>query len=187
MTMPSFIKQESLDAVLVLGSSDEEQASRRTKRAAQEKDRTKVFIVTGGKTPALSRRYSSEAQMMYEQLVKEGVNPLQIREESYSQNTLQNILNSIPLLHGKKIGIVSEPRQLDRVQIMIRKAKQQGLIDKDLEVYRIETPITLKEKIYEVPAGILERYRLSEGIPKRKTNEAESLMKRIFRYIDRHK
>ncbi len=160
------VSKTKLDAILVLGSVQTKKSQRRADKGAEafKEYHPSVIIASGGNTPRLNPKYKHEAEIIYRELRKKGIKPKNIHIESSSQNTLENILNSFKKINGKKVGIVSSPSQLKRINYIINKAKEEGYIEKDVEIENIETEEGLGDKIYESLGGIFDKYNLRKGI-----------------------
>jgi len=155
-----------LDAILIPGSVQTKKSQRRADKAAKvfEKYQPSFIIASGGNTPGLDPKYKHEAEIIYRELRKNGIKPKDIRIEASAQNTLENILNCFKKIDGKKVGIVSSPGQLKRINYIIDQAKEEGYIEKDIKIENIETEEGMGDKIYEAIGGIVDRYSLRKGI-----------------------
>lgn len=113
-----------------------------------------------------------------------GIKPLEIRIENKSEDTLENILYSLRKINGTEIGVVSSPSHLDRVEYIVRRGKEDGSIDKNIHIYRIETKESFADKIYSVPASLLTRYKLRKGLKDVKLSEGfVKKMRTAFIYL----
>ena len=153
----------SLDAILVPCSNEEGLTRKRARRAvrAHKKYPDAMIVVSGGRTPELNPNYSSEAQIAYEVLKEAGIKSKNVKVETHSKDSIDNIrlsLKKIP--NAKSLGIVSNRHQIKRLKKIIKKGKGEGAIPKDLKIYGIKTRESLKERIYEFPASILTNYLL---------------------------
>ena len=88
--------------------------------------------------------------------------------EPQARNTIENVLYSLEKIKkrgGTDVGIVSYPRHLDRFENIIKRGKEEGVIDKNFEIYRIPTKYeeAPREKVYEFLSRILGRYKLRHG------------------------
>jgi uncharacterized SAM-binding protein YcdF (DUF218 family) len=84
-----------------------------------------IVVVSGGQGPD---EPESEAQCMYDYLVKAGVPPEQIWREDESHNTLQNLQNTKALLEGEDVNwqeegvlVVSNGFHLTRVRMLAQR------------------------------------------------------------------
>ncbi|MEK6893236.1 MAG: YdcF family protein [Nanoarchaeota archaeon] len=141
----------------------------------------RVIIASGGETPLLDPKYKSEAEMICNTLIKEGVPKDKIILDEESKDNVGNIVNSLRHVHGHDIGIVSYPKHLDRFEHIIEKGKEEGVFDKNLRVHRIETNQSLAERLYEIPAGIITKRSLRKGVNSAKI--PEGLMKKVANYL----
>jgi len=153
----------SLDAILIPCSNEEHLTRKRAKRAvkAHTKYPNALIVASGGNTPGLNPAYSSEAHIAYEELRKAGIKPGNMRMETRSKDSIDNIRLSLKKIPGaKKIGIVSNRHQIERLERIIAKGKEEGAILNDLQVYPIRTSESFKERVYEFPASLLTSYLL---------------------------
>lgn len=158
-----FLVKPSLDAI-VIPTGDPIQ-KKRVKKAYEEgkENPNQIYLITGRIDQPIKK---SEVYGIYEELRKHYIETSKIRIEGKSVNTLENVLNSFEKLKkmgAREVGMVSYPRHLDRFEYIIKKAKKEGIIDKDFKVHRIETSQTLKEDIYGILAYLLEMYNLRHG------------------------
>lgn len=166
-----FLVKPSLDAIIIpLGDPI---YKKRVKRAMKEYDeevennpagKHAYFVISGeqGNVP-LSK---SERYMTYQELRKHGIKPSEMIVEGRSHNSMENILNSLERIKkkgGKDVGIASYPWHLERFDYIINKAKEEGIVDRDFKIHRLETSETAKEGLYGILAYLLERYNLRHG------------------------
>lgn len=162
--MVLMMSKVSLDAILIPCSNEEGLTRKRAKRAvkAHAEYPGALIVASGGNTPGLNPHYSSEAHIAYEELRKAGIKPKYMKMETHSKDSIDNIKLSLKKIPGaKKIGIVSNRHQIERLERIIDKGKAEGAIPEDLQVYGINTHESLKERIYEFPASLLTDYILS--------------------------
>jgi len=161
--MVLMVSKVSLDAILIPCSNEEGLTQKRAKRAvkAHTEYPGALIVASGGNTPGLNPNYSSEAHIAYEELRKAGIKPKYMKMETHSKDSIDNIKLSLKKIPGaKKIGIVSNRHQIERLERIIDKGKEEGAIPEDLRVYGIKTHESLKERIYEFPASLLTDYIL---------------------------
>ena len=171
----------SLDAILIPCSNEEGLTRKRAKRAvkAHTEYPGALIVASGGDTPGLNPNYSSEAHIAYEELRKAGIKPKYMKMETHSKDSIDNIKLSLKKIPGaRKLGIVSNVHQIERLEKIIEKGKEEGAIPKDLQVYGIKTHESLKERIYEFPASLLTDHILKtrgysgKGLPEGKFKKA---------------
>ncbi|MBU0760836.1 MAG: glycosyltransferase [Nanoarchaeota archaeon] len=175
--------RKTLDAIIILGNPSEETVKKRTKRALEAKaekggDST-VFLITGGKTSGLDKKAHSEAQLIYKELRKANVRPVDIRAETRSNDTIENLVNVLKKVDGTEIGVVSYPGHLDRVNEIVERGKEAGLFDKRIHLYRLETKATTKDRLYGPIARLLTKYKLRRVLK----NKGEGFLEKAGRYI----
>ena len=181
-----FAAKDSLDAILILGAQKEEESKKRVDRAikAYEQRGAKYFIITGGAVSGVPPEYKYASQILEKYLREANIPPSKIRADTKSQNTLDDLLNALKKFKGKKMGVVSGPGHLDRFELIERRAKEGGLMDKEIKIYRLETHETFLEKAYEVPASFLARLKLRDGIKKGKSlSKKGSILREIANYF----
>jgi len=170
------MSRESLDAIIIPTQASEKRTREKTDIALRYKNRygAKFLIASGGKTPALSEHYKHGAQIIYERLRQNNVKPIDIKIEGRSKDNIENILLSLEKLRGtkvKKVGIVSYPSHLDRFDEIIYIGKKEGVIDSNIQFYRIETDEKFIEKLYEIPARYITRRQMRGGIKNAKPSD----------------
>lgn len=153
---------------------------------------TGMVVASGGKTPALSPRYTSGADLVSETLLEIGIPLSKIKFEGKSRDNVENILFSLKQAGlgdydaqtNKKIGIISYPHHLDRFEQIINEAKRQGIINPTLTVYRIETDEKWIEKVYEIAARRFTARRLEQGFENigQTGNLTEGFVKTLINY-----
>lgn len=185
-----FLSRKNLDAIIIpLGDQIEK---KRVKRAIREYDeevkadpkgKHAYFVISGeqGNVPL----NKSERYWTYNELREHGINPSQMVIEGSSHNSMENILNSLNRIKkkgGKEVGIVSYPWHLERFDYIINKAKEEGIVDKDFKIHRLETSETVKEGIYGILAYLLERYNLRGGF-KGYGRDKNSLVEKAWDFV----
>lgn len=175
----------SLDMLLVPGIADKVKTQARARRAieALSKYDPKVIVASGGKTPGLDKECRSEAEIIYRELRAAGIKPSQIRIDSKSQDTIENLINSLRKAPHRSVGIVSNPKHLDRFEYLLGRAKEEGVVSPDVTLYRIETDETRTERVYDRFAKIADRLSLARGF--KGYRSAPSFLKRIANYLFR--
>ena len=158
----------SLDALLIPCSNNIGLTKKRAKEAAKQSEKypNAVIVASGGKTPRLDPKFDSEAQIAYEFLTKAGVSPSQISLENKAEDTFDNIRYSLEKLKDKnvkKIGVVSNSIQLNRIEKIVAAGKKEGKIPNDLDFIRIDLKPSAKEFIYENLSSVLTNYKLRKS------------------------
>ena len=89
----------SLDAILVPCSNEEGLTRKRARRAvrAHKKYPDAMIVVSGGRTPELNPNYSSEAQIAYEVLKEAGIKSKNVKVETHSKDSIDNISSACRL------------------------------------------------------------------------------------------
>ena len=155
----------SLDAIVIPTDPSDEEDLERTERAIEEyrKKGADYFIISGQKNTNRKFKNSQRANI-YKRLRQSGIKPKQMKVEGKSSNTMENLVYTLNLLekenHPLKVGFVSYPGHLNRIEDFYNKAVKKGIISKkDFQFYRIETDETPEEKKYEssIPRRILHR------------------------------
>lgn len=179
--------KRTLDAIIILGNPSEKTVKRRTERAIRGKDEegneSTVFILTGGQTPGLDNtKYHSEAQIVYKQLRDRGIRPMQMRAETRSTDSIENIVYALEKVQeagATEIGVASYPGHLDRIEEIIEEGQKTGKFDREIHIHRLETEATTRDRLYEPIAGLLTRYKLRRTFGAKR----EGLLGRAGRYI----
>ncbi len=149
-----FIERKGLD-YLIIPTGDDLDQMKRAKRAAQEK--ANHYIISGLE--------SQENVLAWEELRKANIDPMKVISENKSTDTLENVMNSIKKMENpESIGIVSYPEHLKRYEMIIEKAKEEGKIQKDVEMKYIPVRQSLRETVYGILANVKEKVRLRKGI-----------------------
>jgi len=157
--------RKTLDAIIIPTGGETKEDIERASRAGKEKIKVKYFIISGGR--GANPLPESERANIYRELRRHGIKPSQIKIEGKSSDTLENVIYSLKKFKDfKKIGIVSYPQHLNRFEYIINKAKEEGIINKDVEIEKIPTKQTAKQFIYGILGNVKERYRLRYGIRK---------------------
>ena len=181
-----FIQRTSLDAIIIPTAPSKEIAKRRAERASRERSNQMIYVISGGKEKGSLKE--TQRYEIYKELRRHGIKPGEIVLEKKSKNTIENLMDSLELLKKKgarKIGISSNPSHLDRFETILHKAKKEGLVDKDVEIYRLGTEESFGESIYGFFAKLINQYKLREGIKNSKKYETPNLIKNIGGYISR--
>lgn len=180
-----FASRQSLDAIIIPTGPSLEEGKERADRAGREykEHGAKVLIISGNQNTEEDKR---QRYGIYQELRKYGIEPKQIKIEGESKNTLENVIHSlqkIKKLGGREVGIASNPSHLNRFEDIIKKGKEEGIIDKEIQVYRLETQETLGKSVYGFLANLWNRYKLRNGIDQAKQQETPSLIRKIGKYI----
>jgi uncharacterized SAM-binding protein YcdF (DUF218 family) len=162
-----FATRQTLDAIMI-PTGTREADKERTDKAVEEYylGRGADFLLISGRIDRPIE--TSQVYDIYKRLKGYGIKQEEVQVEGRSANTLENVLFSLEKLKkrgAKDVGIASNPMHLDRFEYIIEKAKESGIIDRDFRVHRLETSEDLKQKWYELLAGLKYRYKLREGIP----------------------
>ena len=163
-----FVSRKTLDAILIPTGTPEAD-KRRTDRAVKEYigGGSHVLMITGRIDQPVK---TSQVYNIYKRLRSYGIKPGEMRVEGKSANTLENVLFSLEKLKkmgAHEVGIASNPTHLDRFEYVIKKAKEEGIVDKDFRVHRLPTSETFGEWAYGVLANLKYRYKLRKGLPKK--------------------
>ena len=145
-----------------------------------------VYVISGAKEKCSLKE--TQRYEIYRELRRHGIKPEEIILEKKSRNTIENLMDSLELLKKKgarKIGISSNPSHLDRFETILHEAKKEGLIDKEIKIYRLRTDESFGESIYGFFAKLINQYKLREGIKNSKKYETPNLIKNIGEYISR--
>lgn len=186
--------KESLEAIVVpTGGSPKENKERASTSRHYKTERNQYFVVSGGRGNRPLNE--SERANIYrelrqsEALKKHGrappVKPSQMTIEGNSRDTVENVLYSVEKIRPgtKKITFVSYPLHLKRFEMVFEKAKEEGLVPKDLRADYVPTDQNIQEIVYGTLALIKERWRLRNGIKeaeKHKTGKLGNLIKRVL-------
>lgn len=180
-----FVSRKSLDAIIIPTGPSKEVGVERADRAANEYESrgSKIILITGSYEPNTK---NSQRYAIYKELRKYGIKPSDIRVEGHSKNTLENTLNSLKKLKrggAHKIGIASNPSHLDRFQYIVNRAKKEGIVDKNVRLYRLETHEDIGSRTYGFFANLINRYKLSGGLEKAKKIQTPRIVSKIGGYI----
>ena len=181
-----FLHKVSLDAVIIPTAPSKEIVKRRAERASRERSNQMVYVISGAKEKGSLKE--TQRYEIYRELRRHGIKPEEIILEKKSRNTIENLMDSLELLKKKgarKIGISSNPSHLDRFETILHEAKKEGLIDKEIKIYRLRTDESFGESIYGFFAKLINQYKLREGIKNSKKYETPNLIKNIGEYISR--
>lgn len=164
-----FASKQTLDVIIIPTGPSYEIDKERTEKALEEykKEKGSVFMITGRIDEP---KRNSQVYKIYQHLRNSGLKPSQMIVEGKSRNTIENVLFSLEKLKkkgAKDIGIASNPSHLDRFEYVIQKSKEEGIVNENFRVHRLETPENLREKIYGFLADMKTRYKLRKGFPKK--------------------
>ena len=179
-----FTSKQSLDAIIIPTGPSTEVGKERADRAVKEyqKRKARVLIISGRDNSTRdSQRYA-----IYSELRKYGIKPSQIRVEGEARDSIENILHTLIRIKSqgaRDIGIASNPSHLDRFETIIEKGKEEGIIEKDFKVHRLETKETLGESVYGFFANLFNRYKLRNGIENARNYQAPKWVKFLGGYI----
>lgn len=179
------ISRQSLDAIIIPTGPSYEVGKERADRAGEEykKRGSKILLISGREE---NSKGNTQRKVIYEELRKYGIKPSQIKIEQQSRDTLENVLFSIKKVRrfgGNDIGIASNPSHLDRFMQIINEGKREGIIDRNLRVYRLETRERLGETVYGLFANLLNRYKLRRGLEGARHYEIPKWIKTIGNYV----
>jgi hypothetical protein len=158
--------KESLDAIII-PTGGYHHSKLRTEKAIKKYKGYKIkpkIIISGDKSNPLEK---SERYMIYSMLRKENIKPSKMKIRK-AKNSIENILYALKNEKNKKIGIVSYPLQLKRFGFIIKRAKEEGKIPKNIKITKIPTKEKFKDKIYGFLALVKEKYNLRKGFDKTK-------------------
>ena len=177
--------RQALDAILI-PTGDLSPDLKRTKRAyAEGKERKdQVYLITGVDL-AVNK---AETYGIYKQLRSHGVPPRNIRIEGRSKTTLENVLESLKKLKdmgAHDVGIASYGTHLDRFEYVIKKAKEEGIIEPGyaFRVHRLPVQETWGEHIYGVVSNLLYRYELRKGLKNAEKPWFHEPIKKVISYF----
>jgi hypothetical protein len=191
-----FVSRQGLDAILI-PTGGREADKKRTDAAyeAGKKYSSRFYLISGGvdfdKSDREKVRLKEEDESKYisQLLLNHGVKADKIELEGKATDSVENILYSFDILKrkgAKEIGIVSSPTHLDRFTDIIRQGQREGKISRDFQIYRIETPETVQEKIYGFAANLAYRYRLRDGLKNARKNKTPKFIKKIGQLVSGH-
>ncbi|TKJ17916.1 hypothetical protein CEE44_05360 [Candidatus Woesearchaeota archaeon B3_Woes] len=152
---------------IIVPTGDFNSDVKRAKQGEREKShlKDKGYYVISGALEEISHIRESQRYLIYKRLRRGDVKPSQIKIEGKSHDTLENVLYSLQLIKekgGREVGIVSYPGHLDRFDDIIKYGQKKGWIDPSVRIHRIETDETNKDKLYEIFANILNKYKLKK-------------------------
>ncbi len=179
-----FVARQTLDAIMIPTGTFEAD-KRRTERAYEEgkEEKGQIYLISGRIDKPIK---TSQVYAIYKQLRSHDIRLGNIIIEGKSANTLENVLFSLEKLKKRgahDVGIASNPIHLDRFEYVIKKAKEEGIIDKDFRVHRLEVPETPGEHIYGVVSNWLYRYELRKGLAHAEKPWFHKWIKKIISYI----
>jgi len=179
-----FTSRKTLDAIIIPGGQEKQE---RTERAVKE------YLGGGANILLISGRIdkpikTSEIYSTYKRLRSYGIKPGEMVVEGKSANTLENVLFSLEKLKKRgahDVGIASNPTHLDRFEYVIKKAKEEGIVDKDFRVHRLETSETAGQWIYGVVSNWLYEYELRHGLKNAEKPWFHKPIKKVIDYFSR--
>jgi|SRR3989344_527262 len=176
--------RQSLDAIIIPTGPSIEIGKERADIAAEAyKERQAKLLLISGKDSA---KKDSQRYAIYKELRRYGIKPGEIRIEHASRDTIENILFSLKKIKERglrDIGIASNPSHLDRFEMIIERAKKEGIIDDNFKIYRLETKETFGESVYGFFANLFNRYKLRHGIEKSSEYKTPSWISSIGGYV----
>lgn len=143
MFLVVFLSGKKLEAILVptgTHEADRERAKKGAKYYHEHEDREPEVLVSGSHD--VQPFLSSQPGHIYKYLRKGKVPREDIIFEPYSKNTAENVVYSCDVIRKegiKRIDVVSNPSHLWRFRYLFDKAKDEGLIDKDVKIGYIPT------------------------------------------------
>jgi uncharacterized SAM-binding protein YcdF (DUF218 family) len=180
--------KQSLDAIIIpIGNIRED--VERAEQAAQNRDYLKsgergFYVISG--SPGNNLR-GSGTKRIYDTLRGYGIKPNQMRIEGKSQDTIENLLNSLDLLKkkgAKEVGVATNRTHYWRFKEIEERAKREGIISEDFRLYPIQTREDFGQFFYGLLAYLSNRYRLRHGTKVARQSKIPSPIKgiaRIFR------
>lgn len=177
--------KKSIDVIIIPSGGSDEINIRRAKKAYSVGGDKAHYSISG-----LYNNEEGEVGTIEAYLRGRGVKGI-ISEDRQARDTLENAVYSIIPHEGiERVGVVSNPSQIERIKYILKKAKEDGTLKRDVNITYIPTSETLKEKIYGWLASIKEKYRLRRGVKeeaekirrgeKRKKSWLTNLFKKIF-------
>lgn len=144
-----FLSGRKLEAILVpTGShkSDRERAERGAEyyhSHENQKEGTPFILISGSVDEKYGEHFpSSQPGHIYKYMRREDIPRNAFLFEPKSKNTSENVLYSAEVISKKgikKVDVVSNPSHLWRFKSLFNKAKEEGLIDKDVKINYIPT------------------------------------------------
>ena len=151
-----------MDAIIIPTGSGGEKDKERARRALAEEDRLTnkgYFLISGYSQKELDKN-NRQVYQIYKTLRRAGIRPKKMGLEGKSHDTRENVIYALEKIRKRackqghmgpiKVGIVSYPGHLNRVEDFIEQSEKIGLTNKnEFEFERIETPETEDERKYE--------------------------------------
>ncbi|MEK6847578.1 MAG: ElyC/SanA/YdcF family protein [Nanoarchaeota archaeon] len=175
--------KQTLDAILI-PTGDLSPDLKRTKKTFEKGGKEQVYLISGRIDQPLTRE--RENYRIYKELRDHGVRAGNIRIEAKSGTTLENVIESLEKLKkmgARDVGIASYPTHLDRFEYIIKKAKEEGLVDEDFRVHRLGVPETWGEHIYGVISNLLYKYELRNGLQRVEKPWFHKPIKKVISYF----
>jgi len=176
-----FLYRKNLDAVIIpTGPSIDEgfERAHKTGEYYEKGNKIKYFVISGE-----DKKHSSNT--IYRELRRHNIKSSKIKIENKSHDTLENVIYSMKKLkNAKRIGIVSYPQHLNRFEYIIKKAKEEGIIDKNIKIEKIPIKQNANEFFYGIIANLKERYRLRHGIKEAERHKTGKFGQFIKKLID---
>jgi len=185
--------RKSLEAIVIPAGKKEENKTRAKRGRDYYNNDEQYFIISGGRGDEPLRE--SDMAEIYNELreaeklriygKKPKIKPSQIVVEGRSADTLENVLYSLQKLKSNtgEITFVSYPLHLRKMRMIMKKAREEGLVPGGLKERYVPTSQNISEFIYGVLALAKEKYRLRNGIKeaqKNKTGEFGNFVKRLL-------
>jgi len=154
-------ERKTLDAIIIPTGSLEQDIERADRGLEERKRLSKkgYYLISGYNQSELP---GNERQVyhIYKELRRKGVKPIQMGLEGKSHNTMENVVYSLKKMQERarkngyeqpiKVGAVSYPGHLKRIEDFEKQAIRKGLIKEDeFEFEKIKTPETEEEIKYE--------------------------------------
>ncbi len=185
--------KNSLEAIVIpTGEKGENSRRARVGRNYYSNPENQYFIISGG--PGRNKIDESERADIYRGLRDAGyggketgkeIKPSQMVIEGRSTDTLHNVLYSLEKLRPGtgQIDFVSYPLHLKKIEMIMDKAREEGLVPGGLKVSYIPTKQSISETVYGLLALVREKYRLRKGIKeaeKNNTGKFGNLIKKLI-------
>jgi uncharacterized SAM-binding protein YcdF (DUF218 family) len=178
------LEKERLDAIVIPTGGKENH--RRAARAYQAYlfEENPDLIITGDlmdsshfdlNSKELRFNKSEQIKEIIDQLSSYGANKDKIIVDGSSKNTLENFLHTSQLAQKrglKSIGIATDDDQYKRFEMFERRAKEKGLIPREMHFYQLPVEDSqklvmekIRDKIYGTLAYLKDRHKTKGGLP----------------------
>lgn len=142
----SFMAGKKLETILVPTGShkaDKERASEGAEYYEEHNNENFSILISGSVDGKFGKRFiSSQPGHIYKYMRRKKVPRDSFLFEPKSKNTAENVVYSCKKIKEKgikKVDVVSNPSHLWRFKFLFDKAKEEGLIDKDVEINYVPT------------------------------------------------